>query len=196
MKHKIAGLLSACTILTLGAGSALADYDLRILHTNDVHDRVESVTKYNNTCSVEDDADGKCFGGYARLATAIRDAKAQGGNVLALDGGDQFQGSLYYSTYRGQLTAQLMTMAGYDAMTIGNHEFDDGPEVLEAFIKASTVPVLSANVHPTAASSLDGEIKPDIIIELGGEKIGLIGITTEETPWHVCALRGSIKSSS
>ena len=182
MKYKIAGLLSACTMLTLGAGSALADYDLRILHTNDVHDRVESLTKYNNTCKAEDDAEGKCFGGYARLATAIRDAKAQGGNVLALDGGDQFQGSLYYSTYKGKLTAQLMEMAGYDAMTIGNHEFDDGPEVLEAFIKASKIPVLSANVHPTAASSLKDEIAPDTIIELGGEKIGLIGITTEETP--------------
>ena len=182
MKYKIAGVLSACTMMTFGAGTAWADYNLRILHTNDVHDRVESVTKYNNSCAAEDDAAGKCFGGYARLATAIRDAKAQGGNVLAVDGGDQFQGSLYYSTYKGELTAKLMEMAGYDAMTIGNHEFDDGPDVLEAFIKASKIPVLSANVHPTASSSLDGEIIPETTIELGGEKIGLIGITTEETP--------------
>ena len=182
MKRKIAGLLSACTILTFGAGSALADYDLRILHTNDVHDRVESVTKYNNSCSAEDETEGKCFGGYARLATAIRDNRAMGGNVLVLDGGDQFQGSLYYSTYKGKLTAELMAMAGYDAMTIGNHEFDDGPNVLAAFIKASKIPVLSANVKPLGGSGLEGFIKPDTIVEVGGEKIGLIGITTEETP--------------
>jgi 5'-nucleotidase len=182
MKRKIAGLLSACTMLTFGAGSALADYDLRILHTNDVHDRVESVTKYNNSCSAEDETEGKCFGGYARLATAIRDNRAMGGNVLVLDGGDQFQGSLYYSTYKGKLTAELMAMAGYDAMTIGNHEFDDGPDVLAAFIKASKIPVLSANVKPLGGSGLEGFIKPDTIVEVGGEKIGLIGITTEETP--------------
>ncbi|MFH1803674.1 MAG: bifunctional metallophosphatase/5'-nucleotidase [Pseudomonadota bacterium] len=182
MKRISIGLATACTIMTLGAGTALADYELRILHTNDVHDRVESVTKYNNSCDAAGEADGKCFGGYARLATAIRDARAEGGNVLVLDGGDQFQGSLYYSTYKGALTAELMAMAGYDAMTIGNHEFDDGPEVLASFIKNSKIPILSANIDAEAASGLKDLIKPHAIFEVGGEKIGLIGITTEETP--------------
>ncbi len=163
MKRKIAGLLSACTMLTFGAGSALADYDLRILHTNDVHDRVESVTKYNNSCSAEDETEGKCFGGYARLATAIRDNRAMGGNVLVLDGGDQFQGSLYYSTYKGKLTAELMAMAGYDAMSIVHHEFADDPDVLAAFIKTSKLPVHSANDKLLLRSSLEGLLKPTTI---------------------------------
>ncbi|MCH2274332.1 bifunctional metallophosphatase/5'-nucleotidase [Thalassospira sp.] len=180
MKHKIAGLLSACTMLTFGAGSALADYDLRILHTNDVHDRVESVTKYNNSCSAEDETEGKCFGGYARLATAIRDNRAMGGNVIVVDAGDQFQGSLYYSTYKGELLAELMNLVDYDAMAVGNHEFDDGPEVLADFIKASTTPILSANIE-TSVAGLNELIKPETIMTVGGERIGIIGLTTPET---------------
>lgn len=180
MKQKIAGLLSACTMLTFGAGSALADYDLRILHTNDVHDRVESVTKYNNSCSTEDETAGKCFGGYARLATAIRDNRAEGGNVIVVDAGDQFQGSLYYSTYKGSHLAELMNMVDYDAMAVGNHEFDDGPDVLANFIKANTTPVLSANIQ-TRVAGLDQLIKPETIMTVGGERIGIIGLTTPET---------------
>lgn len=180
MKQKLAGLLSACTMLTIGAGSALADYDLRILHTNDVHDRVESVTKYNNTCKAEDDAEGKCFGGFARLATAIRDARAQSSNALVVDAGDQFQGSLYYSTYKGSLTAELMNLVDFDAMAVGNHEFDDGPEVLANFIKASVTPVLSANIESNVFG-LNELIKPETIITVDGERIGIIGLTTPET---------------
>ncbi|MBP3126378.1 bifunctional metallophosphatase/5'-nucleotidase [Thalassospira sp. ER-Se-21-Dark] len=180
MKRTIAGVLSACTMLSLGAGSALADYDLRLIHTNDVHDRVESVTKYNNTCSAEDDAEGKCFGGYGRLATAIRDARAEGGNVLVVDAGDQFQGSLYYSTYKGSLTAELMNLVDYDAMAVGNHEFDDGPDVLASFIKKSLTPILSANIEATT-DGLNELIKPETIITVGGERIGIVGLTTPET---------------
>ena len=180
MERTIAGLLSACTILAFGAGSALADYDLRLVHTNDVHDRIESVTKYNNTCSAEDDAEGKCFGGYGRLATAIRDARAAGGNVLVVDAGDQFQGSLFYSTYKGSLTAELMNLVDYDAMAVGNHEFDDGPDVLASFIKKSLTPVLSANIEATV-DDLNELIKPETIITVGGERIGIIGLTTPET---------------
>jgi 5'-nucleotidase len=182
MKRMTLGLLAACSMLTLGGAPALADYQLRILHTNDVHDRVESVTKYNNSCDAKGEADGKCFGGYARLATAARDARAQGGNVVLLDAGDQFQGSLFYTTYKGTLTAELMALAGYQAMTIGNHEFDDGPENLVRFIENSKIPVLSSNLMAGPGSPLHNKVKAYTVLEVGGQKIGIIGLTTEETP--------------
>ncbi len=182
MKRMTLGLLAACSMLALGGAPALADYQLRILHTNDIHDRVESVTKYNNTCDAKGEAEGKCFGGYARLATAIRDARAEGGNNVLLDAGDQFQGSLFYTTYKGDLTAELMGMVGYDAMTIGNHEFDDGPENLARFIENSKVPIISSNIVAGPGSPLHDKIKPYTVLNVGGEKIGVIGLTTEETP--------------
>ncbi|OSQ35654.1 bifunctional metallophosphatase/5'-nucleotidase [Thalassospira mesophila] len=182
MKRITLGLLAACSMLTLGTAPALADYQLRILHTNDVHDRVESVTKYNNSCDTKGEADGKCFGGYARLTTAVRDARAQGGNVVLLDGGDQFQGSLFYTTYKGDFTAELMAMAGYDAMAIGNHEFDDGPQNLVRFIENNKIPVLSANLMAGPGSPLHDKVKAYTVLNVGGQKIGVIGLTTEETP--------------
>ncbi|WP_417844860.1 bifunctional metallophosphatase/5'-nucleotidase [Thalassospira sp.] len=182
MKQMTLGLLAACSMITLGSVPSFADYQLRILHTNDVHDRVESVTKYNNTCDAAGEAEGKCFGGYARLVTAIRDIRAKDDNVVLLDGGDQFQGSLFYTTYKGDFTAELMAMAGYDAMAIGNHEFDDGPENLVRFIENNKTPVLSSNLVAGPGSPLHEKVKAYKILSVGGQKIGIIGLTTEETP--------------
>ena len=67
-------------------------------------------------------------------------SKDAGGNVLLVDGGDQFQGSLFYTYYKGKAAAELMNTLGYDAMTVGNHEFDDGPEVLRGFMDAVGFP--------------------------------------------------------
>ena len=84
---------------------------LTILHTNDFHNRIEPINKYDSGCSAEDDAEGKCFGGSARLATAIRAARAATNNSLLVDGGDQFQGSLFYSYYKGKATAEMMIVS-------------------------------------------------------------------------------------
>jgi len=114
--------------LALSATTALADYSLAILHTNDFHARFEPISKYDGPCSAEDNAEGKCFGGSARLVTAVEAAKRQYNNVILVDGGDQFQGTLFYTYYKGKMAAEFMNKLGYDAMTVGNHEFDDGPE--------------------------------------------------------------------
>ncbi len=168
-------------VSTLGAMTARAE-TLTILHTNDFHSRIEPINKYDSTCSAEDDAEGKCFGGSARLATAIRDQQAQTNNWILVDGGDQFQGSLFYTYYKGKVAAEMMNKLGYDAMTVGNHEFDDGPEVLRGFMDAVDFPVLMANADVAAEPQLADVIRPSIVIERGGEKIGLIGLTPADTP--------------
>ena len=103
------------------ATPAAADFTLTILHTNDFHSRIEPINKYDSACAAKDAAADKCFGGSARLITAIRARRAAAKNALLVDGGDQFQGSLFYSYYKGKAAAEMMNALGYDAMTGGNH---------------------------------------------------------------------------
>ncbi|MGI3168567.1 bifunctional metallophosphatase/5'-nucleotidase [Pseudooceanicola sp. C21-150M6] len=174
-------LLSASAALALTAGTAMADYSLTILHTNDFHARFEPISKYDSGCSAEDNTEGKCFGGSARLVTAIEDARARSANSILVDGGDQFQGTLFYTYYKGKLAAEMMNKMGYDAMTVGNHEFDDGPEVLRGFMDALDFPILMSNADVSGEPLLADVLMKSTVIEKEGEKIGLIGLTPQDT---------------
>ncbi|WP_323781930.1 bifunctional metallophosphatase/5'-nucleotidase, partial [Leisingera sp.] len=177
----IARILTPVAALALTAGAAAADYRLTILHTNDFHSRFEPISKYDSTCDAGDQAEGKCFGGTARLVTAVAEARARAENAILVDGGDQFQGSLFYTYYKGKAAAEFMNQLGYDGMTVGNHEFDDGPEVLRGFMDAVGFPVLMSNADISAEPALAEVLKKSTVIERGGEKIGLIGLTPEDT---------------
>jgi len=173
--------LGSAAALALSAGVASADYSLTILHTNDFHARFEPISKYDSGCSEDSNAEGKCFGGSARLMTAITDARARSNNSVLFDGGDQFQGTLFYTYYKGKLAAEMMNKMGYDAMTVGNHEFDDGPEVLRGFIDAVDFPVLMSNADVRREELLADTLMKSTVIERGGEKLGLIGLTPQDT---------------
>ncbi len=160
---------------------ASADYSLTILHTNDFHDRFEQISKYDGPCGEKDAAENSCFGGSARLVTALADARARSNNAILVDGGDQFQGTLFYTYYKGSMTVEFMNKLGYDAMTVGNHEFDDGPEVLAGFMAAVSFPVLMSNADVSAEPLLAGKLAKSAVIERGGEKLGLIGLTPQDT---------------
>ncbi|MGJ8544393.1 MAG: bifunctional metallophosphatase/5'-nucleotidase [Sulfitobacter sp.] len=174
-------ILTSAAALALTAGMAAADYNLTILHTNDFHARFEPISKYDGPCSAEDNGEGKCFGGTARLVNAIKDAKARSNNSILVDGGDQFQGTLFYTYYKGKLAAEMMNKLGYDGMTVGNHEFDDGPEILAEFIGNINFPILMSNADVSAEPLLADKLAKSTVIERGGEKIGLIGLTPEDT---------------
>lgn len=177
-------LLSA-SALGLSSGVALADFTLDILHINDLHSRIESINKYDSTCSSEDEAEDKCFGGVARVKTKIDERRAAlndaDANVLVLDAGDQFQGSLFYSTYKGEAAAEFMNGIGFDAMAVGNHEFDDGPEGLRDFIDMVEFPVISGNTISGANSVLGDRIKPYLIKEIGGEQVAILSVLAADT---------------
>ncbi|WP_281983438.1 bifunctional metallophosphatase/5'-nucleotidase [Thalassorhabdomicrobium marinisediminis] len=174
-------LLTSTTAFTMIAGMAAADYSLTILHTNDFHARFEPISKYDSGCSAEDNEAGECFGGSARLVTAVNEARARSNNSILVDGGDQFQGTLFYTYYKGKLAAEFMNLMGYDAMTVGNHEFDDGPEVLRGFVDALDFPILMSNADISGEPLLADAIQKSTVIEQGGEKIGLIGLTPQNT---------------
>lgn len=182
---KIAVVMAlSASALAMSSGVSFADYTLNILHINDWHSRIESNNKYESTCSAEEETKGECFGGAARLITAIAQErkKLEGQNVLLLNGGDNFQGSLFYTTYKGKVEAEFLNEMKFDAMTVGNHEFDDGEDALAPFLDVIKFPVLSANVKASAAAKVGDRIKPSVVVEVGGQKIGIIGAVTNDTP--------------
>lgn len=169
--------------LALSAGAAFADYTLNILHMNDWHSRIEPINKYDSTCSAEDDAEGKCFGGAARLVTAVAEARQalDGENVLLLNAGDNFQGSLFYTTYKGAAEAEFLNLMKTDAMVVGNHEFDDGEDGLATFLDKVEFPVLGSNVKAKEASALGDRVKEYLLLDVGGEKIAIVGAVANDT---------------
>ncbi|NKB28672.1 MAG: multifunctional 2',3'-cyclic-nucleotide 2'-phosphodiesterase/5'-nucleotidase/3'-nucleotidase [Rhodobacteraceae bacterium] len=174
-------LMTTAAAFALAATTAQADYSLTILHTNDFHARFEPISRFDSGCGAEDNAEGKCFGGSARLVTAIADARARSNNSILVDGGDQFQGTLFYTYYKGALAAEMMNKLGYDGMTVGNHEFDDGPEVLRGFANTINFPILMSNADISGEPLLNDVIQKSVVIERGGEKIGMIGLTPQNT---------------
>ena len=156
------------------------DYTLTVLHTNDVHARVMQFSSSGGSCSEEDAAAGECFGGVARRVTKIDEIRAEGGNMLLVDAGDQFLGTLFYTQYKGEEAQRFMNQMAYDAMVIGNHEFDDGPGTLGSFIRGAEFPVLAANLDVANEPDLAGLVQPYVVLEVGGQQIGLVGYTTED----------------
>ncbi len=171
MLHLKRSFLLAASALVLVAGSAIAQdesFSLTVLHTNDEH-------SHHDPNSAGD-------GGQARLATVVDMVRASDPNVLLVDGGDRFTGTLYHQQFRGQDSAQIMNMIGYDVMTFGNHEFDDGSDTLAAFINALEFPVVSANITAPEGDPIAGLYTPYTILDVNGEPVGVIGLTTSETP--------------
>lgn len=181
MSKFLTRLLLSTAALAVSAGMALADYELNVLHFNDLHSRIEPINRFDSTCSAEDDAEGKCFGGIARLKTAIDQRRKDLDNVLVLSAGDNFQGSLFYSTYKGVAEAEFLDLLGLDANVIGNHEFDDGDDVLARFLDKTTFPTISGNALIGANSPLAGKMPEYIIKDVGGQKVAIIGAVAEDT---------------
>lgn len=179
-------LLLGATALTLYAGfssAAYAEFTLNILHINDFHSRFGPITSSDSNCDVETDAAGECFGGIARLKTAIdaKRAELEGQNVVLVDAGDQFQGSLFYTQYRSEIIAEFANDLGIEVMAVGNHEFDDGPEELAKLLDAVDFPIISGNTNVENEPLLAGRIPGTFVLEVGGEQIGFVSALAEDT---------------
>ena len=160
-------LLASLAVLVVAQDEEAEPYQLTIMHTNDVH------------AAHETNRDGD--GGAARQKTVVDQIRGEVDNSLLLDGGDRFTGTLFHIQYRGQDSVQIMNAIGYDAMTLGNHEFDDGDSVLAAFVEGLEFPVVTANVDFSESEILADLIDPYAILDVGGESIGIIGLVTPET---------------
>ncbi len=146
-------------------------YTLRILHTNDHHSHLEAVK-----------VDDKTFGGIAQRKTLIDQARKQTPGALLLDAGDVFQGSAFFTQFNGKADLYFYNQLKYDAQAVGNHEFDKGQQVLAEYVAEASFPVLSANLVIDPSSPLSGKVKRWTVKQAGNEKIGIFGLTSEETP--------------
>ena len=176
-------LLSSAAVLALTAGVAQADYTLHVIHINDLHSRIEPINAFDSTCSAEDNAAGECFGGVARVKTMIDQLRAEldGQSFIVVDAGDQYQGSLMYTTYKGDVEAEMMEKIGFDVMAVGNHEFDDGDEGLLKLIDNVSFPVISGNLDVSQSNILAEKVQNHVVLEVGGEKIGIVSALATDT---------------
>lgn len=176
-------LMLGTAALALSAGVAQADYTLHVVHINDMHSRIEPISRFNSTCSAEDNAEGKCFGGVARVKTMIDQLRAEldGENFLVVDAGDQFQGSLFFMTYSGAVAAEMMNEIGFDVMSVGNHEFNLGDGALANLADTVSFPVVSGNLDVSGSNELAGKIGDTLILERGGERIGIVSALATDT---------------
>jgi len=184
--------LAGASMLVTGAGvfsmrSARAGTGSRvhILHINDMHSRLEHIAGSAATCGGSALEEGNCFGGAARLATAIRQRRAElaesGVPVLTLDAGDQSQGTLFYTTYGGKAEVEMMNLIGFDAMTLGNHEFNRGPDSLAEMLATAQFPIVSGNTRVAGDHPLADLVRDQLVIERDGVTIGILGVTTPDT---------------
>ncbi|XP_056103544.1 5'-nucleotidase [Rhinichthys klamathensis goyatoka] len=156
------------------------EFELTLLHTNDVHARVEETNRDSGKCSK-----APCFAGVARRFTKIKEVRTKEKNVLLLDAGDQFQGTVWFNFYKGAEAAYFMNKLGYDAMALGNHEFDNGVDgLVKPFLQKVNCTVLSANIKAdqTIAPQISGYYLPYKIFNVNSEKVGVVGYTSMETP--------------
>ncbi|XP_027755288.1 5'-nucleotidase isoform X2 [Empidonax traillii] len=160
---------------------AAAELRLTLLHTNDVHGRVEAQGAGPRRCA--GDAPG-CFGGVARRAARVAVERAAHPNVLLLDAGDQYQGTVWFSRFKGREAVHFMNLLRYDAMALGNHEFDEGVSgLLDPLLKNANFTVLSGNIKGKTplGNEMMKYVHPFKIVHFDSESVGIVGYTTQET---------------
>ena len=154
-----------CLVVSLLSICSLQGQPLVIMHTNDTHSQIDAYS-YKKDINV---------GGFLRREAAIREIRAENPNTLLLDAGDFSQGTPYFNFFKGYVEVRLMNAMGYDAATLGNHEFDNGCSALAARLKTADFPVVCAN-YQFSNKKLAKVIKPYVIVERAGMRIGIFGL--------------------
>ncbi len=139
---------------------------ITILHTNDTHSQIDPLPANDRNA-------GK--GGVARRATLVKRVRKDNRNTLLVDAGDAFQGTPYFNLYRGEVELKAMSAIGYDAMTLGNHDFDNGVDALAAAMKFADFDFVSTN-YDVRGTKIESRVKPYVVRNLGGVRVGLFGL--------------------
>lgn len=164
----------AAAVWGLGSVPTFARRDsvvrLTILHTNDVHSRIDPFPM--------DGSRNQGLGGVARRAALVKQIRAEQPNVLLLDAGDVFQGTPYFNLYGGELELTIMSQMGYDAATMGNHDFDNSIAGFAKQLPHANFPFLVSN-YDFNNTELKGKTQPYKIFKKQGLKIGVFGVCIE-----------------
>uniref|UniRef100_A0A182K4G0 Apyrase n=1 Tax=Anopheles christyi TaxID=43041 RepID=A0A182K4G0_9DIPT len=156
-------------------------YPLTIIHLNDFHARFEETNTVSTRC--KPDEGERCIGGYGRVVARVKSLQQEYAdrNPIYLNAGDSFQGTIWYTLLRWNVTAYFLNMLPADAMTLGNHEFDHGVEGLVPFLEAINSPMLVANIDDREEPTLQGKYQRSVVLVRGGRKIGIIGVIHHAT---------------
>ena len=149
---------------------AFGQKSIVILHTNDTHSRIEPVPESDRIAGNK--------GGVVRRMNYIEQVRKENKNVLLFDAGDFLQGTPYFNLFKGVVETEAMNMMRYDAVTLGNHEFDYGLEALEKVVRRAKFPIISSN-YDFSGTPLNNLIKPYLIFKKDGVKIGVIAINIQ-----------------
>jgi 5'-nucleotidase len=140
---------------------------ITILHTNDTHSQIDPLPA--------NDRQYPDKGGVARRATLVKRVREDNPNTLLIDAGDVFQGTPYFNFFKGEVEYKSMSLIGYDIVTLGNHDFDNGVEALAAAMKFANFEFVSSNYDVTG-TPLASRVKPYVVRLIGGVRVGLFGL--------------------
>lgn len=140
---------------------------ITVLHTNDTHSQIDPV--------LDNDKSWAGKGGVARRATLVKRVRKENPNTILLDAGDVLQGTPYFNFYKGEVEYKAMSLIGYDAGTIGNHEFDNGVEALAKALQYANFDIISTN-YDVRGSLLEKKVKTHAVKVVGGIRVGLFGM--------------------
>ncbi|MDT4968590.1 MAG: 5-nucleotidase [Acidobacteriota bacterium] len=144
---------------------------ITILHTNDQHSQIDPLPANDRNA-------GK--GGVSRRATLVKRIRAENPNTLLIDAGDAFQGTPYFNFYKGEVEYKSMSAIGYDVVTLGNHDFDNGVDGLAAAMKFAKFEFVSTN-YDVRGTPIENRVKPYVVRELGGVRVGVFGLGISPT---------------
>lgn len=169
MKYSFKYFFLLCFELWMTQSACSQSRQLVIVHTNDTHSQIEPLSPLlADTLQA-----GK--GGFLRRAALIKSLRDEYPDLLLFDSGDFSQGSAYYSLFKGEVEVRLMNEMRYDAVTLGNHEFDYGLDNMKRIFSEATFPVVNAN-YGFDGTVLQGLIRPSVILERNGLRIGVFGL--------------------
>ena len=140
---------------------------ITILHTNDTHSQIDPLPA--------NDRQYPDKGGVARRATLVKRIRKENPNTLMIDAGDVFQGTPYFNFYKGEVEYKSMSLIGYDVVTLGNHDFDNGVDALAAAMKFANFDFVSSN-YDVRGTPLESRVKPYAVRVVGGVRVGLFGM--------------------
>ena len=176
-KYIQSAAVAAALLFGGAAFSQAGPLDLRLIHMNDIHSHLASESSsllFNGEKTYVE------MGGMPRATTKVKELAAERSNHLILNAGDTFQGTLYYTLFKGDATAAMMNQIDWDAVVLGNHEFDDGDTHLATYLDKLNADIVAANVVPAPGNILEGKWAPYIIKDIGGERVGIIGIDVKQ----------------
>lgn len=175
MKKVSALIVGLAVLLVAQTGWAL---DLTLLHVNDSHSYLEST---GDKLKTDGEKTYVQLGAWARLTSAVNHVRRERANVALLHAGDSVQGDLYFMKYGGKPEMEFLDRLGFDAMTLGNHEFDKGADFLAGFLAYTGTPILGANIDASGVPRLAEKLKPYTILNYGKDRVGVIGLTIKDT---------------